>query len=109
MKLINLLVFMSLTNGFVLNTANINKNRIVTNLNNNNKNINNIDIKRRNSTIVQSNNDYLSKITLFDCIYTIMFGPRMSTEEFNKKLKDKAIKDTIILSVIVFIFYHVLR
>ena len=38
-----------------------------------------------------------------------MFGPRMSAEEFNKKLKDKAIKDTIILSVILFIFYHVLR
>jgi len=108
MKLINLLVFMSLTNGFVINTANINKNRVITSLNNNNKN-NNIVIKKSNSTIVKSNNDYLSKITLFDCIYTIMFGPRMSAEEFNKKLKDKAIKDTIILSVIVFIFYHVLR
>ena len=106
MKLVNLFVFISLTNGFVINTANINKNRVITSLHKNN---NNIVIKKSNSTIVKSNNDYLSKITLFDCIYTIMFGPRMSTEEFNKKLKDKAIKDTIILSVIVFIFYHVLR
>tara|TARA_Y100000389_G_C17117487_1_gene343792 strand:+ start:82 stop:405 length:324 start_codon:yes stop_codon:yes gene_type:complete len=95
MRLLNFLIITSISSSYVLDNVVIHRNI---------KPINNLYniVNENNSTINNKpTGDYLTRITLFDCIYTIIFGPRMSFEEYEKKIKDRAIKDIVKLSILI--------